>query len=108
MSETNDLLNNYSKEDHINVLYSNITFIDFKINSIKSSNWTIENNIPQVATSYLLDSYSCLPHRPDMAFTFLWKSINSCYKNIAVNKILNSINPNVRLTDSLGFDYLIE
>lgn len=108
MSETNDLLNNYSKEEHINVLYSNVTFIDFNISSIKSSNWTIGKNIPYVATSYLLDSYSCLPHRPDMAFTFLWKSINNCYKTIAVKKILNSSNPNERLTDSLGLDFLIE
>lgn len=108
MSETNNLLNNYSKEDHINVLYSNITLKDFNISSVKSSNWTIESNIPYVATSHLLDSYSCLPDRPDMAFTFLWKSINSCYKTIAVKKILNSNKPNERLTDSLGLDYLIE
>src|SRR5690606_13439302 len=66
------------------------------------------NNIPYVATSYLLDSYSCLPRRPDMAFTFLWKSINNCYKTIAIKKILNSSNPNKRLTDSLALDYLIK
>lgn len=108
MGETLNILNNYSREAHNNTLYNNINPIPFSINSIKSSLWSIEENIPYVATSHLLDSYSCLPQRPDMAFTFLWKSINNCYKKISTNKILNSGITNVRLTDSQGIDNLIE
>jgi hypothetical protein len=107
MNETNELLNNYTKLKHIDILYSNITRINFDIKPLTSENWISETNIPYVATSYLLDSYSCLPDRPDMAFTFLWKSINNCYKTLGTKKILNSLEPNTRLSDSLGIDYLI-
>ena len=37
--------------------------------------------IPYVLRTHLLDSYYCLPERPDMAFTFLWKCINNTYSN---------------------------
>ena len=106
MKETNDLLANYTKEKHIDVLYSSITKIAFNIKPLTSVNWT-SDSLPYIATSYLLDSYSCLPERPDMAFTYLWKSINNCYKTLATNKILNSDSQNTRLTDSLGIDYLV-
>ncbi|REG88564.1 hypothetical protein [Flavobacterium aquicola] len=108
MNETTELLNDYTKQKHIDILYSNITRINFNIKPITSENWINETNIPYIATSYLLDSYSCLHDRPDMAFTFLWKSINNCYKTLGINKILNSTDPNIRLSDALGIDYLID
>ena len=108
MSKTNDLLKNYTKDKHTQMLYSNITSIDFKITPLSSPNWDNGTDLPYIATSYLLDSYSCLPSRPDMAFTFLWKSINNCYKRLGARIILNSSNQNTRLTDSLGIDYLID
>ena len=108
MSETNDLLRNYTQKNHIDILYSNINRIDFDIKPLSSTSWENGTSLPYVATSYLLDSYSCLPDRPDMAFTFLWKSINNCYKKIGTQIILNSSNTNTRLSDSLGIDYLID
>lgn len=84
-----NLLLDYSREEHLNVLYSNIEPIDYKIETIKSPNWTNEqwlsnNELPYVALSHLLDSYYCLPNRPDMAFTHLWKSINNTYKTFSI------------------------
>ncbi|WPN61432.1 hypothetical protein QMK47_17975 [Pseudomonas sp. P9_35] len=40
------------------------------------------NKIPYVAATALVDSYSCLPRRPDMAFTYLWTATNSCYNDL--------------------------
>ncbi|UZE20209.1 hypothetical protein LOY70_11630 [Pseudomonas sp. B21-054] len=45
--------------------------------------WALNpNKIPYVATTALIDSYSCLPRRPDMAFTYLWTATNSCYNDL--------------------------
>lgn len=44
-----------------------------------TSRWDNEENIPYVLKTHLLDSYYCLPERPDMAFTFLWKCVNNIY-----------------------------
>lgn len=108
MSKTNDLLRNYTKEKHTQALYSNFQRIEFNIIPISSQRWEDGNNLPYIATSYLLDSYSCLPYRPDMAFTFLWKSINNCYSRIGKRIILNSNAQNTRLTDKQGIDYLVD
>lgn len=85
------LLNNYSKEHHLKYLYSNFEKIDFKINPIKNSNWNNaichqQNQIPYVALTHLIDSYYCLPERPDMAFTYIWKAINNSYVKLGKNQ----------------------
>lgn len=38
--------------------------------------------IPYIAVTALIDSYSCLPRRPDMAFTYLWTAINNSYNDL--------------------------
>jgi len=108
MSQITEILENYSKENHNNFLYENIKRIEFKIHPLKSDLWNNASLRPNIAISHLLDSYSCLSERPDMAFTFLWKSINYCYKKIATKKILNSNNTGVRLNDSQGLDDFAE
>jgi hypothetical protein len=112
MKNSIELLYNYSKEEHHNLLYSTINSIDFSINTINSQNWKDENwlstnQIPFVALTHLLDSYGCLPKRPDMAFTFLWKSINNTYKKLGTEKRVAASNRG-RFTDSDGINYLIE
>ena len=37
------------------------------------------DTITYILKTHLLDSYYCLPERPDMAFTFLWKCMNNIY-----------------------------
>lgn len=110
MNKLIDLINNYSKENHHTFLYNRITPINFTIHTIKSSKWMDENlnSIPDVPLTHLLDSYSCLPERPDMGFTFIWKSINSCYKDLGTSIILSNKDPKVqRLSDSDGIGYLV-
>lgn len=112
MMESINLLNNYTKEGHNNLLYATIKPIPFSIITIKSENWKNEtwlltNKVPYVVLTHLLDSYDCLPERPDMAFTFLWKSINNTYKNLGTRKRVSTLSKK-RLSDSDGINYLID
>lgn len=70
-----ELIKNYDKSKHLEILEKN----DFKFEYLFSSNWNNIEDIPYVLRTHLLDSYYCLPERPDMAFTFLWKCINNTY-----------------------------
>ena len=70
-----ELIKNYDKSKHLEILEKN----DFKFEYLFSSNWNSIEDIPYVLRTHLLDSYYCLPERPDMAFTFLWKCINNTY-----------------------------
>jgi hypothetical protein len=38
--------------------------------------------IPYIAATTLIDSYSCLPRRTDMAFSYLWTAINNSYNDL--------------------------
>ncbi|SED59841.1 hypothetical protein SAMN04487765_0462 [Tenacibaculum sp. MAR_2010_89] len=111
MGKSIELLKNYSKEKHRDLLYSTFDVIPFSIHTINSEVWEEElwlngHEVPYVSLTHLLDSYDCLPERPDMGFTFLWKAINNTYKELGVNKkILQS--DTSRLSDSDGINYLI-
>ncbi|PFV45215.1 hypothetical protein [Bacillus thuringiensis] len=76
-----ELVKNYTKEQHLEVLYKG-EIKDFLIlKNLKyayDGKWN-DKDYPYVPVTHLLDSYYCLPERPDMAFTFLWKAINSIY-----------------------------
>ena len=99
-----NLLKNYNKEVHEkNTKSKNQKLIN--LNYIFSNLWEVEENMPYVAKTHLLDSYYCLPNRPDMAFTFLWKSINSSY-----NELWLKGNPDnkERLTDTKSLTYMIK
>ncbi len=104
-----ELLSSYNSEKHLKILYSQVRQKEISISTIKSENWKKEewlkeNEIPVVAISYLLDSYSQLKTRPDSAFTELWKAINNTYKKISINHcLINNINRN---TDALGIEVL--
>lgn len=70
-----ELMKRYNKSKHI----ESIKVKNFKFEYLFSKNWKKEEDIPYVLRTHLLDSYYCLPERPDMAFTFLWKCINNTY-----------------------------
>lgn len=97
------LIKNYHKENHISVILDGIHRDDLALSSIRSiysEKWQNDAFFPYEACTHLLDSYYCLPERPDMAFTHLWKSINSIYKMYALSN-----SPEERLNDSfcVGF-----
>lgn len=71
-----NLLKNYDKLIHLKNI-DNKKSLNFSY--MFANKWEIEENIPYVLKTYLLDTYYCLPERPDMAFTFLWKCINNTY-----------------------------
>ena len=105
------ILNNYSKDSHLKELYSEITPINFKIEPLYSSNWSdktwlLTNDIPYVALTNLMDSYYCLPERPDMAFTHIWKSINNSYLKLGKRKRIATGDVG-KLNDSHGIEYLV-
>ncbi|MFA8437274.1 MAG: hypothetical protein ACEPOZ_22430 [Marinifilaceae bacterium] len=110
MSEVNyvKLLSKYSREKHLKSFLANFSKIDFKINPIINTNWNdpiwMENNqMPYIALTHLIDSYYCLPERPDMAFTYIWKAINNSYvkfaKNTKITKILHNAANNIDLSN---------
>ncbi|SEA76765.1 hypothetical protein [Pedobacter hartonius] len=106
------LLNNYTREEHLKALYSDIKKIDHSITPIYSNNWINEiwlsnNRVPAVALSSLIDSYYCLPDRPDMAFTYLWMSINNTYNSIATKHKLTESQTNL-LKESEAIDTFIK
>ncbi len=82
MKDKLKVLKNYDKNTHLQNLYMGKMkeLIKLKnLNYIYSNEWDKGSNYPYVPITHLLDSYYCLPERPDMAFTFLWKAINSVY-----------------------------
>lgn len=110
-----ELMQNYDKSKHI----ENIKVENFEFEFLFSKNWKKEEDIPYVLRTHLLDSYYCLPERPDMAFTFLWKCINNTYatyqrktsneiitgdskllENMS-NKIVGKLNENITATETI-------
>jgi hypothetical protein len=105
------ILNNYTKENHLQELYREINPINFSIEPLYSINWSDSiwlqtHEIPYVALTNLMDSYYCLPERPDMAFTHIWKSINNSYLKLGKTDRVSKKN-NSKLNDSDGIEYLV-
>lgn len=101
---TIELLKNYDKNKHIEIFSDkNLKHINLKY--ISSDKWLTDKDIPYVLKTHLLDSYYCLPERPDMAFTFLWKCINNSYTELFIQKNPTSIG---QLSDSKSIDTLID
>lgn len=100
---TIELLKNYDKNKHIEVFSdNNLKYINLKY--ISSDKWREDKDIPYVLKTHLLDSYYCLPERPDMAFTFLWKCINNSYTELYIKKNPTSTN---QCNDAKSIDTLI-
>jgi len=50
--------------------------------SLSPTSWSNPVNIPYVAATSLLDAYSQLPRRPDLAFNSLWSATNNSYNDL--------------------------
>ncbi|MFQ6576099.1 hypothetical protein [Pseudomonas sp. UM16] len=80
------LVTNYTSKGHEKILPAPENeklrwFEDFKF--LNPASWAANpKKIPYIAATALIDSYSCLPRRPDMAFTYLWTAINNSYNDL--------------------------
>lgn len=98
------LVTNYNFDEHQKYLPSSEDnslqwFEGFKF--LHPASWAAApQKIPYIAATTLIDSYSCLPRRPDMAFSYLWTAINNSYNDLFLKQNINS----ERLTDTKGID----
>jgi hypothetical protein len=103
MEKITSLLKEYSRAEHLDKYSEKMVDnrIDFaNVKKIYSHEWEKDTiKLPYKETTHLLDSYMCLPERPDMAFTFLWKSINAAYNRYYYEKLSKS-NKVIRKSDS--------
>ncbi|MFZ3053340.1 MAG: hypothetical protein WA099_08015 [Sulfuricurvum sp.] len=95
-----ELLKTYDREAHLKRI--NVQS-NFELEYLFSKKWKKDEDIPYVLKTHLLDSYYCLPERPDMAFTFLWKCINNIYSSYHRK---NSVD--VEIGDAILLDYMIK
>jgi len=98
------LLHNIDKIDHLAYVTNN-NINKFNLNYIFSKKWSSDEDVPYVAKSHLLDSYYLLPERPDIAFTLLWKSINSSYSELWLK---SKPSETTQLQDAKSLDFMIE
>jgi hypothetical protein len=98
------LVTNYNFDEHQKSLPSSEDnslqwFKNFKF--LNPASWAASpQKIPYIAATTLIDSYSCLPHRPDMAFSYLWTAINNSYNDLLLKQNTNSD----KLTDTKGIE----
>lgn len=72
---------------------------------LSPASWSNPANIPYVAATGLLDAYSQLPRRPDLAFNSLWSATNSLYNDLYLSSHLSH---GAALTDSKSIDYSLQ
>jgi len=98
------LVTAYTREAHEkNLLPSDHAALAWftRFNYLNPVSWALDpHKIPYIAATALIDSYSCLPRRPDMAFTYLWTATNSCYNDLYMKSSGNA--------ESLGDSKAIE
>ncbi|WP_136157137.1 hypothetical protein [Brenneria roseae] len=88
------LVTDYTPEEHWKLLPKQDNnhlqwFKSFKF--LNPVSWSSSpQKIPYIAATTLIDSYSCLPRRPDMAFSYLWTAINNCYNDLFLKHNTNS------------------
>jgi len=105
-----NLLENYSKDKHLNMIKENLKIEDSKLNKLSpiiSPRWDKES-MPYVAKSHILDAYYSLPERPDIGFTCLWKAINNSYNNYYLKQVYKSEGQQChKLQDSKSLDKVL-
>ena len=72
---------------------------------LSPASWANPANIPYVAATGLIDAYSQLPRRPDLAFNSLWSATNSSYNDLYLSSHLSH---GAALTDSKSIDYSLQ
>ena len=103
MNDIVGLLKEYTKARHEKILKDKFKNKEIPINDFKriyNINWEEAEQYPYIQITHLIDSYYCLPERPDMGFTYLWKAINTTYTDFYCKYIsINPTNP-IRSRDS--------
>ncbi len=72
---------------------------------LNPASWANPSDIPYVAATGLIDAYSQLPQRPDLAFNSLWSATNSSYNDLYLSSHLSH---GARLTDSKSIEYSLQ
>lgn len=67
--------------------------------------WTNPESIPYVAATGLIDAYSQLPKRPDLAFNSLWSATNSSYNDFYLS---NHLGQGAKLSDSKSIEFSLD
>lgn len=102
------LVTNYDSKEHEKILppLENERLQWFKsFKYLDPVSWAATpQKIPYIAATTLIDAYSCLPRRPDMAFTHLWTAINNSYNDL----YLIHNNHSKRLGDTKGIEKSLE
>ncbi len=104
LANLHKLVTNYNLNEHQSSLPSSEDnslqwFKSFKF--LQPAAWASSpQKIPYIAATTLIDSYSCLPRRPDMAFSYLWIAINNSYNDLFLKHDTSSD----MLTDTKGIE----
>lgn len=72
---------------------------------LSPASWANPANIPYVAATGLVDAYSQLPRRPDLAFNSLWAATNSSYNDLYLS---SNLSHGAALTDSKSIDFSLQ
>lgn len=75
-----------------------------KFQYLQPAAWTNVQNMPYVTATNLVDAYSHLPSRPDLAFNALWSAINTSYNDLFLSSHLTH---GAVLTDSKSIEYSV-
>lgn len=72
---------------------------------LKPSSWTTPSAMPYVAATSLIDAYSQLPTRPDLAFNSLWSAINTSYNDLY---LAHHTSAGAKLKDKSSIDFSLQ
>lgn len=72
---------------------------------LNPASWASPSDIPYVAATALIDAYSQLPQRPDLAFNSLWSATNSSYNDLYLSSHLSH---GTRLTDTKSIEHSLQ
>lgn len=108
LSELKNLVINYSTQKHKTLLLPldhdrHTWHKDFKY--INPASWSNPQQIPYVAATALVDAYSQLPSRPDLAFNSLWSASNNSYNDLFLS---NHSSPGSSISDSKSIEYSVQ
>lgn len=109
MKSLQALLEKYDRHHHIERIRAKThhrTLPPEKFNVIFDPSWATNAKLPNRISSLLIDSYSQLPERPDLAFICLWMSFNAAYQQLAIRDAYTKNKTNI--TDEYGLTCVCE
>ncbi|WP_131537580.1 RDD family protein [Pedobacter nototheniae] len=85
------LLKAYNRSGHVAYLYPEGQMQNVLPKPIYTAGWeNSPDTAPVIVLSGLIDSYYCLPERPDLAFSNIWTAINNSYTATRVQTLLDA------------------